>query len=119
MIKILTALITLLMVHTSLVAEDQEPRWMFFEVMSPYCPGRALADCPTEQADILRNKMLDEVKSGRKPRDVIEEVIRSLGEDFRAKPKSEGFGILAWAVPGLFVILGLVMIFAWVRRQAR
>lgn len=118
MIKILTSLIAiLLLVSTSSFAEDQEPRWMFFEVMSPYCPGRALADCPTQQAEDLRDKMLEQVKAGKQPKEVIEEVIKTLGEDYRAKPKSEGFGIFAWAVPGMFLLFGAIMIFIWGRKN--
>ena len=114
-ILILALVISFFSPVTSVAAPD-EPRWMFFEVMSPFCPGRSLADCPTDQAENLRNKMLDEVKAGKKPRDVVEETIQSLGEDFRAAPKSAGFGFFAWAVPGGFVLIGLILILLWVRR---
>ena len=89
---------------------DSELREVYLEIQSPYCPGRALSDCPTEKADRLRAEIRTSLESGRSKEEVVEEIISRYGEKYRAKPKTYGFGIFAWLMP-LFFILTLGFIF--------
>ena len=37
------------------------------ELMSPYCPGRTLADCPSPDAAALREEIRDRIEAGVAP----------------------------------------------------
>lgn len=79
-------------------------RDVYQEIQSPYCPGRALSDCPTEKAEKLREQIKLKLESGENKHDVVEEIILKYGEEYRAKPKTSGFGMFAWIVPFIFII---------------
>ena len=65
------------------------------EMMSPFCPGRTLADCPSPQADSLRMWILVQEAAGRSRPDVEEELYERYGDVILAAPRAEGIGIAA------------------------
>ena len=83
---------------------DSELRAVYQELQSPYCPGRALSDCPTEKAENLREEIKLRLESGEDKNNLIEEIILKYGEEYRAKPKISGFGIVAWIMPIIFIV---------------
>jgi cytochrome c-type biogenesis protein CcmH/NrfF len=89
------------------------------ELMSPFCPGRSLADCPSPQADSLRMWILTQEAAGRTRADVEDELYQQFGDVILAAPRAEGFGITAYAIPVVVFIGGglLVGLFLW--RQTR
>lgn len=100
-----------------------EPRgWaydMANELMSPYCPGRTLAECPSSQAQTLRMWLLVQEANGRDPDEVKQELIERYGEQIRGAPRARGFGLAAYVLPAVaFVAGGLLLAFV-LRRQTR
>ena len=60
---------------------DQILQQLSTDLMSPYCPGRTIAACPSPQARQLEDHILAEAKSG-KTRDQIEhELVARFGRD--------------------------------------
>ncbi len=88
------------------------------ELMSPYCPGRTLADCPSQQAEELREWIVAQEQAGRARDDVTGELFRSFGDVLRQAPKAEGMGLAAYGIPiALFCAGGaLVALFLGRRR---
>jgi cytochrome c-type biogenesis protein CcmH/NrfF len=87
--------------------------------MSPFCPGRALADCPSPDAATLRAWILVQEASGRSREDVEAELIERYGEQMLSAPRARGFGITAYAIPiGVFVVGG-GLVWLFLRRQTR
>ena len=86
------------------------------EMMSPFCPGRTLADCPSPQADSLRMWILVQESAGRSRQDVEEELYERYGDVILAAPRAEGIGIAAYAVPVL-AFLGGGGLIAWLLRR--
>jgi cytochrome c-type biogenesis protein CcmH/NrfF len=82
---------------------------MYQQVLSPFCPGRSLNDCPSSKAQELKTDMLVKLQSGVSEQEVLEGVFTKFGDQYRAIPKGEGFGRLVWLVPGLFVLTGLAL----------
>ncbi len=79
-----------------------EPGWgygLWNELMSPFCPGRTLADCPSEQAEQLREWIVAQEAQGRAREDVTAELFRSFGDVLRQAPAAEGIGLAAYLVP--------------------
>lgn len=97
-------------------AVNRDARIIFETVMSPYCPGRTISNCPSPQADELRVQIKDRLASGHAPDDVKEELYATFGDDLRTVPRARGFGLLAWIVPGIGFLAGGWAIAVWMGR---
>lgn len=103
------------------LAEDTE-EWgyaMANELMSPYCPGRALAECPSPQAEDLRRWILAQEEMGRSKAEVEEELIANYGDQLLQAPRAEGIGLLAYLAPVALFVLGGVIVGMFMRRQTQ
>ena len=89
---------------------------VFNTVMSPFCPGRLLNDCPSSSATELKDKIRTELRSGKSKEQVLEEVYSTFGSELRAAPENKGFGTVAWWTPVLFLVVGGITIAAWLKR---
>ncbi len=92
---------------------------MYQQVLSPFCPGRSLNDCPSSKAHELKLEMRQRLEQGAEPEEIIEEVFARFGEQYRAVPNYAGFGKLVWWVPLGFVIIGLGLIVLLARGKRR
>jgi cytochrome c-type biogenesis protein CcmH len=104
------------------VDPSSAPSWGYelaAELMSPFCPGRTLADCPSPAAANIRMWILVQAAAGRTKEDVEDELLARYGDRIRSAPKAEGFGWAAYLVPlGVFVGGGLLVAYV-LRRMTR
>ena len=101
-------------------ADDAPEGWaydLWDELMSPYCPGRTLANCTSSQAEQLRMWILVQEAGGRSRDDVKEELLERFGDVIRAAPRASGWGLMAYVVPVLAFLGGGVVVALFVRRQ--
>ena len=89
------------------------------ELMSPFCPGRTLADCSSGQAANLRMWIVVQAAAGRTRSDVKEELLERYGEVMRPAPLPTGFGFTAYAFPVIAFLAGGVLVAVFLRRQTR
>jgi len=89
------------------------------EIMSPFCPGRTLDDCPSPQAESLRLWLIVQEAAGRSRDDVLDQLYEQYGDEIRPAPKAEGIGITAYAMPALVFVAGGVLVVWFLRRQTR
>ena len=82
------------------------------QIRSPYCPGLMLEVCPSPQADFLRDSIHTMAAEGQSARQIVERVVASHGEQYRALPKRSGAGVWAWVMPPLVLLVGLALV-AW------
>ena len=87
------------------------------ELMSPYCPGRSIADCPSPQAQTLRMWLIVQEASGRPRAEVEAELISRYGESMLGAPRARGFGLTAYAIPVAVVAAGAGLLSWFLRRQ--
>lgn len=89
------------------------------ELMSPFCPGRTLADCPSQAAKSLVMWLVVQEAAGRTRADVEGELFERYGDVLRPAPLAEGFGLTAYLIPiGAFAAGGgLLLVF--LKRQTR
>jgi cytochrome c-type biogenesis protein CcmH/NrfF len=78
--------------------------------MSPFCPGRTISSCPSGQARELRQQITSWLSQGYSRKAVMNQLLNIYGEDVRGMPRKEGFGIMAWIVPALFVLLSVLFV---------
>jgi cytochrome c-type biogenesis protein CcmH/NrfF len=86
------------------------------EIMSPFCPGVTLHDCPSEAAVQLRAKITRWAQRGW-GRDKIMAKLRSeYGPEILAAPPARGAGRVVWLLPGLAVAIGALVAWGFARR---
>ena len=92
------------------------------EIMSPYCPGITLHDCPSDPAMKMRERIAGWAEDGWSKQEILTHLETEWGDVIRATPPTEGAGLLAWILPGLAVLCGAIGAFfvgrAWARRRA-
>ena len=101
--------------------EDQKleahAQGIFGQVLSPFCPGRALNDCPSSQAHALKDEIRQKVVNGIPDETILSGIISEYGEQYRALPKPEGFGLMIWLAPIAFFAIGASAVFVYSRRR--
>jgi cytochrome c-type biogenesis protein CcmH/NrfF len=85
------------------------------DLMSPYCPGRTIAACPSPQARKLEDHILTEAQAGKSREEIESALVARFGEDivgYRPQP------VLLYG-SALVGLLALVVLVAMGRRWAR
>jgi cytochrome c-type biogenesis protein CcmH len=95
---------------------DTEAGVIYRSVMSPFCPGRTLETCPSAGADALKDSIRVWLAEGQSQSAVMERLYQLYGDEVRAKPELNGFGIVGWVLPGALIVLGGVVIVVRLRR---
>ena len=87
------------------------------ELMSPYCPGRSLIECPSPQATELRLWIQAQEEAGVPRADVEARLFEQFGDQLRQSPRAEGWGLWAYLVPGGAMLAGGVIVVAFLGRR--
>lgn len=99
-------------------APEVEARRIEGQVWSPYCPGRLLAECTTQQSHELRDEIETRLGRGEDPDEVVAWLQANYGEEILAQPADDPTGWALWLVPaGLLVAGGGVTV--WLIRRWR
>ena len=97
-------------------ASGGPPPWAYslaHDLMSPFCPGRTLAACPSPQSDQLRQWILFQASAGQTQDQIEESLFERFGDAMLSAPRAEGgWGISAYAIPIAGFLVGLVFV-AW------
>ncbi|MEA2452608.1 MAG: cytochrome c-type biosis protein CcmH [Actinomycetota bacterium] len=74
-------------------------------IMSPFCPGVTLHDCPSDSAVDLRDRITAMAEQGFTRAQIMAKLLDEYGESIRAEPTG-GSGLVAWILPALAAIGG-------------
>jgi cytochrome c-type biogenesis protein CcmH/NrfF len=85
-------------------------------VMSPFCPGVTLHDCPSAEAQDLRDRIERWARRGLSEDQILDSLEADYGVAIRSTPPAADGGWLAWALPGTALVLGLVLGWLLLRR---
>ena len=86
------------------------------KLRSPFCPGFMLEVCPSRDADELRDSLQAGAVAGLSADSLVEWMVATYGEEYRAFPEPSGSGLLAWVVPPVALLLGLGLVVIALRR---
>lgn len=100
-------------------ALETQARQIFNTVMSPFCPGRLIATCPSSAAGDLQEEIRGQLAAGATVDDIKAALYERYGEEIRSVPEARGFGLLAWVVPGVFFLVVGTILVVWIRSKAR
>ena len=89
------------------------------DIMSPFCDGVTLHDCPSQEALDLRDRIEAWVSEGRSRTQIMLQLEREFGVGIRAAPVAEGAGFVAWLPPVVALGAGAAGVWAIVRRWSR
>jgi cytochrome c-type biogenesis protein CcmH/NrfF len=100
-------------------AIEDAPPWsyaMAHDLMSPYCPGRTLAECPSPQATELRFWILTQAAAGASEEEVRAMLADRFGDVLLTSPRAEGWGLFAYVIPIAFFVIGGPVVVLIIRR---
>lgn len=89
------------------------------ELMSPFCPGRTLPDCPSPQAAELQKWIREQERIGRSRGDVETELVTQFGDVVLQSPRASGFGLAAYLIPVALFLSGGSLLAYFLRRETR
>lgn len=85
-------------------------------LMSPFCPGLTLTNCPSPSADSLRRVIHDRLAAGESSDKVVASLVADFGEGLLGAPPAQGFSRVLWLAPAFGLLLGLGAIYWLVPR---
>ena len=115
----LVAVALLMLVAPAGAAADDVAERVSHQVMSPFCPGLTLHDCPSQKAVELRSQIERWAAAGWSEARIMNELESEYGPRIRAVPAADGDGLLAWVIPLAVVALGAGIAWTLIRRWAR
>lgn len=119
LLSIVASLLASMICAGAASAIEGAPPWsyaMAHELMSPYCPGRTLAECPSPQAMELRFWILSQAAAGATEAEVNAMLTQRFGDVLLASPRAEGWGLSAYVIPIAFFLLGGPVVVLIIRR---
>lgn len=88
-------------------------------LLSPFCKGFMLSQCPAEPSLILRDSIHALALQGWNADALEAWMLGNHGEEYRAVPKRSGAGLMAWLLPPLGLIAGLGVVALTLRSFVR
>jgi cytochrome c-type biogenesis protein CcmH/NrfF len=85
-------------------------------VMSPFCPGVTLHDCPSDAATDLRGRIEAWARRGQSRTEIMARLRAEYGPAIAASPEPRGRGLVAWLLPVAALVAGALVVTASVRR---
>lgn len=88
------------------------------ELRCPKCQNNNIADSNASLAKDLRQKTYELIKQGKTEDEVVEYMVARFGNFVIYKPPVTPATLILWVGPGLFILLGLMVIVRNSRRKA-
>jgi cytochrome c-type biogenesis protein CcmH/NrfF len=85
-------------------------------LLSPFCPGFMLSQCPAAESLALRDSLQALAMDGWNADALEAWMLSRHGEEYRAVPKRSGAGLLAWLLPPMALLLGVGLV-GWALRS--
>lgn len=82
------------------------------DLMSPFCPGRTLADCPSPDAGAVREQIRAQLAAGVDDETLRRQLTATYGDAVIGVPRS----LLGWFIPALALLAGVGLLATILRR---
>lgn len=115
----IVAIALLVMSVPAQAGAQDDANYISQHVMSPFCPGVTLHDCPSDSAVALRDRITAMAENGMTRAQIMAELEREYGATIRAEPLKSGTGLIAWMLPALAAIGAASIAWMLLRKWAR
>ena len=88
------------------------------EVRCVQCQNQTIKDSNVQIASDLRREIRRLIGEGKSDQEVFDFLVQRYGEFVLYRPPFSGFSLLLWLAPGIFVLLGAVIVIRVVRKRA-
>ncbi len=99
--------------------DDTQAQKLFGQLMSPFCRGLTLAQCPSPGADSLRQDIRARLARGESSQAITSAYAADWGEHMLGAPPVRDWGVLLWTLPGVLLLVGAGALSAWLLRLRR
>lgn len=106
---------TLLIIKPRQETLDQRVQNVASQLKCPVCQGESVADSQATIAQQMREVIREQLQSGKSEQEVVQYFIRSYGDQIVWLPPWQGFSLLAWLIPIVFLLGGAVLVFMILR----
>ena len=102
---------------------DPDPEWqpvynrLVREIMSPFCHGLTLDNCPTKGASDMRDQIRAWLIEGKDRTWIEDQLVAQYGPSVLGAPRMTGWGLLAWVTPPLALFFGFVGVASLLKRR--
>lgn len=100
------------------VTVAEQARKIEGQVWSPYCPGRLLIDCTTQQAGELRDEIGRRLQAGEGADEVLRWIRLNYGDEALAAPSSRN-ALLIWSFPAAVLLVGGAILATQLRKWSK
>ena len=97
--------------------EDQRVRRITSVVRCPTCRGLSAAQSDAPSAESIRDEVRRRVQAGETDAEVKGYLVSRYGEDILLQPKTEGVGLVVWALPLIGVTVAVSGLAVVLRRR--
>jgi len=102
-------------------AIEERAREIDGKLMAPCCWSQPVAQHYSQAADEIRRGVREMLAAGKSEREILDHYVSVHGERILASPRARGFNLLAWVMPAVFFLAGVVLLALilrnWVRRN--
>lgn len=109
-------IVAVLLTASPAKAQDTREQELSSALMSPFCPGLLLVNCPSPNARTLRVEIAGRFARGESRGQIEDDLIDRYGASILGSPRPVGLGLLAWLLPGMTGLLTLSLAGIAVRR---
>ena len=94
---------------------EKDANEIYNSLLSPFCPGRLISNCPSSQAADLRQQIREQLEAGATKDEVVDELYAVWGEEVLGGRR----GPLSYGVPIGVILLAGGLLVAWLRGTSR
>lgn len=84
---------------------------------SPVTPYHTLSYCPSQEAGQMRDQIKQMISEGKTKQEIVNYYVGLYGMRILQIPPKKGFFLSAWVMPFIGLIIGIGMIFLFVRKR--
>jgi cytochrome c-type biogenesis protein CcmH len=107
--------LTLLVSASTHKTLDERVHEVGSQLKCPICQGESVADSPSFLAQEMRLVIRKQLQEGKSEQDVIQYFENSYGSQIAWSPPWQGFTLLAWLVPIVLLVGGVVVLYMTLR----
>jgi len=104
--------------HSTTTVDQDIYREISGQLRCPTCTGLSVLDSEAAFSVQIRNEVKDQLAKGKKESEILQFFVDRYGPWILRAPPVKGVNALAWIVPGLFLLVGPLLIWFFLGRKA-